>query len=163
MQINRLLQPHKIHLVLTTATTTLWWVMWCIIHQLTSTANCCTKSWVQLSSITGVRKYTEPTFQSSLSSSSSHRELTTLYTMKTYSGRECKFSHKESEVSCGCWGFNRTSAFPVLADASGVSSCIERDGGELVKSIVSCSKMVASSDTQSFSFDWKEANTITGT
>jgi hypothetical protein len=76
--------------------------------------------------------------------------------MKTYSGRECKFSHRESDVSCGFWSFIGTSPFPVAADASGVSSCIDRDGGELVKSIVSCSKMVASSDTQSFSFDWKE-------
>lgn len=143
MQINHLLQPHKVHLVF-------------IIHQLTSIANCCTKSWVKLSSITGVWKYTEPTFQSSLISSISHGELTTLHTTKTYSGRECKFSHRESEVSCGCWSFNGTSAFAVAVDVSGVSSCIERDGGELVKSIVSCSKMVASSDTQSFSFDWKE-------
>jgi len=68
--------------------------------------------------------------------------------IKTYSGKECRFSQRESDDSDGSCSF-----IGISADASETSSCTERDGGELVKSIVSCSKMVASSDTLSFNFD----------
>jgi hypothetical protein len=68
--------------------------------------------------------------------------------IKTYSGKECRFSQRESDDSDGSCSF-----IGISADASDMSSCTERDGGELVKSIVSCSKMVASSDILSFNFD----------
>lgn len=68
---------------------------------------------------------------------------------KTYSGKECKFSQSDSEDA------GRSVSFLWMIAEESFSCGSVVDGGELMKSMVSCSRIVASSGTLSFNFDYK--------